>query len=76
MAVSTPRWSAAAPPSPSLGANMTIRQRLAVSYRDNADRPRDLSVSHKSIGDVLLHQGDLNGALAAAYRESVMIGEA
>ena len=40
----------------------------------NTEWQRDLSVSHNNIGDVLVAQGDVAGALAA-YRASLAIGE-
>ena len=46
---------------------------LAAADPSNAGWQRDLSVSQKKVGDVLLAQGDLAGALKA-YRESLAIG--
>jgi tetratricopeptide (TPR) repeat protein len=45
---------------------------LAAADPSNAGWQRDLSVSHDRIGDVLLAQGDLAGALKA-YRESLAV---
>ena len=47
---------------------------LAQADPSNAGWQRDLSVSHNKIGDVLLAQGDLAGALAA-YRQSLGVRE-
>ena len=49
-------------------------QRLAAADPSNAGWQRDLSVSQEKIGDVLLAQGDLAGALRA-FRESLAVRE-
>lgn len=45
------------------------------SAPDNTDYQRDLSISDEEIGNVVLAQGDLVGALAA-YRDSLAIAKA
>ncbi len=57
-----------------LMAARQVLQRLALSDPSNAGWQRDLSVSQDRIGDVLLGQGDLGGALKA-YRESMGVAE-
>ena len=49
-----------------------VLAKLAASDPSNAGWQRDLSVSQEKIGDVLLAQGDLAGALQA-YRESLAV---
>ena len=53
---------------------MPIGGRLAEADPSNAGWQRDLSVSHEKIGDVLVAQGDLSGALES-YRASMAIRE-
>ena len=53
---------------------MAIDERLARQDANNADWQRELSVSHSNVGDVLVAQGDLGGALEA-YRASLAIDE-
>ena len=53
---------------------MAIAERLAEADPNNAGWQRDLSVSHNKIGDVLVDQGDLSGALDS-YRPSMAIRE-
>jgi tetratricopeptide (TPR) repeat protein len=53
---------------------MAIRERLAKSDPNNAGWQRDLTVSHNEIGDVLVAQGDLPGALES-YRASMEIAQ-
>ena len=55
-------------------ASLTIRERLAKADAGNAERQRNLSVSHNKIGDVVLAQGDLASALKS-YRASQTIME-
>src|SRR2546425_450765 len=52
-------------------AALAIRERLAV---ENAEWQSDLAVSHASIGDVLMAEGDLAGA-RQAYRATLAIVE-
>ena len=51
-----------------------IRERLTKQDPDNTGWQSGLSVSHMKVGDVLLAQGDLAGALTA-YRASLAIAE-
>ncbi len=57
-----------------LQAARATLQRLAATDPSNAGWQRDLSVSHNKVGDVLLDQGDLAGALGA-YRQSLAVAE-
>jgi len=53
---------------------MGVAERLAAADPSNAGWQRDLSVSQEKIGNVLLAQGDLAGALEA-YRKSMGVRE-
>ena len=55
--------------------SLEIREALAARDPANTGWQRDLSVSHRKIGDVLVAQGDGPGALAA-YRKGLEIVEA
>ena len=50
-------------------ASLAIREQLAAADPSNAGWQRDLSVSHNKIGDVLVAQGHLAGALTRLPRE-------
>ena len=56
------------------GPGLQISEALARRDPDNARWQCDLSLSHERTGDVLLAQGDLEGALAA-YRAGLQICE-
>ena len=55
--------------------NLVIAEALAVRDPDNSEWQRGLSVSLEKIGNVLVAQGDVPGALAA-FRKSLAIREA
>ncbi len=56
---------ALAPAMEAFRQSRAAAERLVKAEPGNADRQRDLSVSHNSIGDVLSDQGDLAAALAS-----------
>ena len=51
-------------------AKRDIDQRLVKADPDNTSWQRDLSVAYDKIGDVLVAQGDLSGALQSYQRRS------
>jgi tetratricopeptide (TPR) repeat protein len=53
---------------------VSAAQRLALGDPSNADWQRDSSVSQEKVGNVLVDQGDLAGALQA-YREALAISQ-
>ncbi len=54
--------------------SLEVRERLARTDPSNADRQRDLGISHDNVGGVMEAQGDLGAALDA-YRQALEISE-